>query len=622
MLEWCIVGVHGRGFPGASPPSIGLSLVTVHESSRNRGYDSEEEENSKRRKDVQALPGKRQPVGDVYWELEKAVYWDDEIINVDSGSRRELRIRVVNVGVVRIIMSRGSEDRSQNWMDVGEDGNGYQVKLMLKQFPSRKAEKERNDRKQRILRRQLEMEMLAKVPAEKLFAWEEKRAHRCAQLIQNQWRGHFYAQNAYHAPSDPTVRFASPQADVAPSLDRQDEWESEDDDKEKDDSENEDIFDEQEEDYRRLLGLNDELAKSAASNKETGTSVHENYQYLIEQCGRVSESWYQWRQRELAMESKARYRRKVMRKLSRLCNKLSNLDKPLADYFTEGNGEQQDVKSEDEDDNAGGDKFVKKTKRFWPVTRDKAKLEEAQVQHNAALESMQVGKEWWRVRLGNEEKDIREMQASKPPWKYPYDTKKEIQRGESSRWWVAFASNGPESAQRILSNPYEGASPELFNDAVRRETDRLVQETEQRLKTSESPLLIAALSCPAHRFGKMRTLLGRNQYTPAAVSSSDTKPPPVEEQENNAQAVNEPRENDTSNVKVATTGKRRKKSRGKEAAMKNHIESLEEQVAILRAQLANAELGKLKAAIVDNDDLNEIVAASTIMDAQDDPVEN
>ncbi|CAK9022285.1 Uncharacterized protein SCF082_LOCUS15723 [Durusdinium trenchii] len=517
-MECKVIGVAGRGFPGAAPPGVCVSVVSVRDgrvTSRKRVNDDDEEEaaheQGRTREDFETLDGTKETVGDIFWKLREPFLWEEKA-RCAAGERRELRIRVANVASVRLMMHGDNTEDAQLWRDLGDPDVGYQVKLVLRLVPSKHSEQERSKRLLRIQQRQIELEMMQRIPADKLLEWETSRKHRSASAIQRTWKSK--RQTGKRTSVEARRRNRAARGEEL-HLDGDDESDryldltppgsprgSDEEAKGGDLMDDTGADETEDDDLKQMQVLFDQISREAFDRKQETVrfSTHEQYQHLIEQSRQVERAWPAFEYEQRRREGQARQRRKVLRKVDRLCNKLdAACVGPL------------DKKNENEEEDAKAS-----VKREWPLSKARSVVEQARTRHVAALQNVHLGKDWWRVRLGNEERDVRKLKPSKPPWSGTQDSgvRGELASAENelSRWWIAFASGNPSSVDAILDSRYQDESLyDVFDDAVRRETERLIREAEQKLKARESPLLATALSCPPHRLGRLRDFI-KAQY--------------------------------------------------------------------------------------------------------------
>jgi len=620
-LEWHVVGVCGRGFPGASPPSIRVTVLpdAGDPSSRNAAQVV-----------IAGLPGERQPVGDIFWELERSVRWadqnqdDSDLDNDDSGRGNNsmggtLKLRVVGAGSIQFHLVSGGQEAAQEWQTLGKTEQGLQVKLILKEVSSKRAIEERHRRRMRILQKELELHLVKTVPPEKLEAWEAKRRTSSAKKIQIHWRqwrasktekrGTFRtgilgssSRKTQHRPA-----FCARDKIHAENLETDDREDTDyshfdsdhDSGAENREEEDEETEDAAKEDFARLEEKLEQITRECLEGSTDDmryVSTHEKYEYLIGQSDGVQNLWERLNNDLATMEANEAKRNRTLRQLKRI-NQLAQVDSvKLGDQFPHNSIQHSEV--------------VNETLRKWPLPRSKKAKQKAEAMHQAMLENMKTGKEWWRVRIGAEERDLRSLKPAKEPWSFPSKVKDELSEdsNEVSRWWLTYASGSAETATAILSSATgDGLSPEVVRDAIDREQACLVREAEDKLKAAENPLLVAALTCPPHRIHQLR-----------AVARAKASPKPPGEKENEVHSQRSPQtlqspqtqklshspraEQNLTNVEFSVKEnapvrikKKRKPGKKKERAMAQHIESLEEQVAILRAQMAQKELEKLKA---------------------------
>lgn len=695
-MDWYVVGVQARGFAGAEPPRVRLSLVSV-------GVRGHEGGLSRAREDVDAVDPVREPVGDLRWKLTRHLAWNDEIANDrdenDTSEKRELRIRVAGVGHARVDARKGGEEAAQQWQDIGESDRGYQVRLVLQERPGQAAERERAARHERIQRRQLELAMMRQVKPEKLLAWEERRKNKSSRVIQRAWRSQ--RQRRLQRTEARAVRKKLADKGLRLSTDVLEEsYESphgEEDEEndgglikqpgetemgiEKEDAEDASNLDGRtnDSDLKMLHKLYDELTREAHDRMlDNGRfSTHEKFQALMEGHREIQIRWAHFSSRDTVMRSHERERARILNRTNKLCARLEQLKLPLSSYDgkiaddqnlaeNEGNGNENQTPNEGDDSTSAINiRRQRKTSKHtpWPLSRDQSVYTEARNAHLAALDNAQVGKEWWRVQVGHEERDIRKLQAQRPPWQ-SMDNHDSLGLGnafrendpldyENSKWWIAYASRNPSHVDAVLARAANQAKHgDVVEDGVRRDTDRLVREVETRLQAQEDPFMRTILSCPPHRLSSVYKLLKSNPvesgypaqttstlsrdngeahspHTPHLTGRSHSprtglggspgtssgrgqgtlgsrSPRRLDVQTSSltprshrhGSAIGPLSPSQVSSVvspsRVVQRGKRKKRSKRKEAAMQMHIDALEEQVAVLRAQMAQSQLEKLR----------------------------
>jgi len=535
-----VIGVVGRGFPGASKPVarvIVQSTAAVPPSS------------SISRQEWPLGAPVLQPVGDLLWELRGRLPW------TSHEHLQTLKVRVAGVGSCKLAMDAKGVHEAQEWRPIGDPADDLQIMLVLKELPTEDAAKERSQRQLRIQRRQLELDMLRRLPAQKIFAWEEKKQQKSATIIQRFWRlckGSSSSSPAFRAEAQQhSEQTRSSDEKIKNHLHHQSRQEE---DVGNDDDNDDDLVEEA--DLKRFTHLYDWLTKIAHDRMaEEGVrrfSTHEQYQSILELRKTLDQEWPDF----CAQQARSlKYRKEVsrlMKQLSQLSASLSKTGIPLRSQV------EQEIS--------------------WPLSTKDGVQRKAHEQHQARMEHLGVGKEWWRVRCGNEERDIRRIS--------PCVTSNLKDERNNARWWISFASKHSMSTKDIQAKAKPVISKkEVCEDVIERESERIVNEFRQKFSAREDPKLAAILQCPPHRLQKLQERLQGGSNRNNIQKNGQTLGKKGNSEHRDDEGVAENQESDLS---------RKKRKKRKEEAMKNHIEALEEQVAVLRARMAQAELEKLQ----------------------------
>ncbi|GBG29499.1 Hypothetical Protein FCC1311_057202 [Hondaea fermentalgiana] len=462
-----------------------------------------------------------------------------------QSARQEIRIRVAGAGSVRIDMKAGSEDQAQRWYEVGDPSQGLQVRLVMKQQAGQQAERERLARRERIQRRQLELAMMRQLRPEKLLAWEERRAQRAARIIQRSWKSscrHTKPRTETHVTRKRADDLALDDL-IAEGDEYDDDEEEEDNDGEEDEDEDEVENDDNigagennatkgdgrdpaeedatgkngrakqaikrrskqdgtdgstyvsttDEDSRRLHQLFDDLSREAHDRMVNGGrfSTHEKFQALMEGYRELQTQWASFQIQDEEMREHEESRERLLRRSDKLCLRLESLQVPLASYPDPSVSENQETALLAASDEIGAahPRDAEETQSpaaaqpRWPLSRDRVVLEAARNAHATALENAQVGKEWWRVQVGHEERDIRTVKMGKAPWRVDtsslssakaHDGEDEDADAQASKWWVAYASKSAAQAEALaIKASNRVAQLDVFEDNVKRDTEPL-----------------------------------------------------------------------------------------------------------------------------------------------------
>jgi hypothetical protein len=478
-----ITDITGRGFHGALPPEISVSL---------QSYD--DQPNRALKGQSRTIPCFQRPIrnaiGDLSWNLrESSIMWP---------MNAELEIELLQIGTIRMRLDSDDLEAVQEWCPIGESEN-FQVQLVLRQVPSHQDEKIRRQRLLRIQRRQFELELLRSVPASKLFAWEAKRADRAAKIIQSAWRSVVHYTKV---ESKLTIlqegdeggvnrRNALPLYRYLSIISDDSDTEMGEQTKHTEKLPKDNNVDSK--DMVRMQQLNDKtmaMARESVAESYLG-SLQNIYQKIIEEEKEINQRRCELKRIQHHRKSRARRCTRSLSNLNSILEKLSNhLGEPLPSQASTASDEER--KS-----------TIKRIKDLWRISKSIDIQRKALNAHVAALGEEGENKDWWRVHIYDQECDIREKKASSPPWRYPIRVESELrdESRELSRWWVAFASKSPTKASLIVDK-YKDEQTEgndTFIEKVNREKDKLVRELDARRKLSVSPFLTMMMSCPPHR---------------------------------------------------------------------------------------------------------------------------
>jgi len=468
------------------------------------------------KEDLRTTSSERLKVGDVRCTLVKPIA---------VAVLKEAKVRVEGMKAMSIVL--GS---CQDWTAVN-DQSDLQVRFVLELLGGETAEAESRQRRMRIQRKQMELDMMRNIPTEELMIWEEKRNCKYASVIQTAWRrSSKYTKKKSEIPQNTSGHHIPLHRDLDTF-----ELSPEDDDEDERNS------------MPRFHQIDEELTRAAkAQLAQVGwQSTHEHYENLIRQTSCAISQWNEWSRSDRSIARGKRHRSQIHR-IDKLNYRLSNMKNKSLDDFVKS---VEDVESDIE----------KNTRSVLTVTSNDVLLDQANRAHTEALG--RTGLNWWTVRVGDEERDIRSMKMEEA-WVCDANGRLKSNDDDSySRWWVAFVDKDHTTDAVVLQ---ERHVDQMFQeDRIRSDTMNLVREIEARAKRNEPPLLSRTLNCPVHRLRSLKL--------------SENVP-----------------EESIAQVEVVSLKKKKKKSKKRDAAMKDHIDTLEEQVAILKAQLAKTELEKMK----------------------------